>query len=414
MPKRHGVEPPRRSSATLQGPVSFARLLVFLSVVLTLIGGIHLYFWLRLVRNTGMPMPWRLWVTAGLATLALSMPLAFLLGRALPSPLRAGLAWTAFTWMGLMFLLFVLLLGTDLLRLVVHAGQAFGASAPVDPERRTLLARVLGALAGGTAGLLGGYGVAKALGSLHVRRVDVTLGKLPEALNGFSIIQLTDVHLGPMIGRSFTEKVVAMANAETPDVIAITGDLVDGSVEALREAAAPLANLKAKYGVYFITGNHEYYSGVGPWLDELTRLGLRVLRNEHVVLGDEGATLTLAGVDDASAHRFGQGHGTDVAAALHGRPSKGPVVLLAHQPKTVKEAAPLGVDLQISGHTHAGQIWPFSYLVKLDQPFVHGLHRTGDTQIYVSPGTGYWGPPMRVGTQAEITRLVLRTGEPTV
>lgn len=388
--------------------MTFSRLIVFLSVVLTVIGGIHFYFWVRLVKNTELGSPYRAWVAAALVALALSMPLAFFVGRAAPPSVRAIVAWPAFVWMGLMFLLFVVLALSDLLRLGLFVTRTMESLAP-DAERRTLLARVLGALAGGTAGVLGGYGMVKALAHLHVNEVRVAVAKLPAALDGFSIVQLTDVHFGPTIGRPFAEKIVALANAENPDVIAITGDLVDGSVQELRDAAAPLANLKARHGVFFVTGNHEYYSGVQEWTEELQRLGIRVLRNERVVLGDIGAQIAIAGVDDASAHRFGEGHGTDLEAALRNHPPEMPVVLLAHQPKTVHAAADFKVDLQISGHTHAGQIWPFSYLVKLDQPYLVGLHQHRDTQIYVSPGTGYWGPPLRLGTTAEVTKLVLRS-----
>ncbi len=381
-----------------------ARLLLFFSVALTLVGGIHFYFWLRLVKNTALPAPYRAWATAALVTLALSLPLALVVGRQLPQAARVWVAWPAFLWMGLMFLLFVLLVGTELVRLGVFASQTW-AGQPADPQRRTFVARVLGALAGGTAGLAGLMGVAQALSSLHVKTVPVTLARWPKGLQGLRILQLTDVHFGPTIGRAFAQRLVELTNAEQPDVIAITGDLVDGSVHDLRAAAAPLAGLKARYGVYFVTGNHEYYSGVEAWLAELLRMGIRVLRNEHVVLGQGDAKFVLAGVDDASAHSFGNGHGADVERALRGRPAEAAVVLLAHQPKTVRQAQQHGVDLQLSGHTHAGQIWPFSYLVRLDQPFVRGLHRTADTQIYVSAGPGYWGPPLRVGTQAEITRI---------
>jgi predicted MPP superfamily phosphohydrolase len=229
-------------------------------------------------------------------------------------------------------------------------------------------------------------------------------------MDGFKIVQLTDIHVGPTIGRGFVEELVSKVAALAPDVIAITGDLVDGSVEALREHVAPLADLRAKQGVFFVTGNHEYYSGVDAWIAELRRIGVRVLRNERVELrGKDGAdAIDLAGIDDASAH--GNGHGPDLEKAVRGRDPNRPLVLLAHQPKQIADAERHGVALQLSGHTHGGQIWPFSLAVLLQQPFVQGLHRRGDVQIYVSPGTGYWGPPMRVGTQCEITEITLRVG----
>jgi predicted MPP superfamily phosphohydrolase len=264
---------------------------------------------------------------------------------------------------------------------------------------------VLGGGAGAMAGLVGGYAVYRARVRLDVTDVEVPIARLPASAEGMKIVQLTDMHVGGTISRAFVEHVVARTNALEPDVVAITGDLVDGTVERLRDAVAPLAELRARHGVYFVTGNHEYFSGVEPWMDELARLGIRVLRNERVAIGD---AFDLAGVDDFSARRLGAAGGPDLNRALEGRDRSRPLVLLAHQPRAVVEAARAGVDLQLSGHTHGGQIWPFSYLVKMQQPYVAGLHRHGDTAIYVSCGTGYWGPPMRLGTRAEIARIVLR------
>ncbi len=231
-------------------------------------------------------------------------------------------------------------------------------------------------------------------------------------MNGLTLVQLTDVHVGPTIGRAFIETIVAHTNALHPDVIAITGDLVDGSVAELADAVAPLGQLRARHGVYFVTGNHEYFSGATPWIAELTRLGIRCLRNERVSIGDGAASFELAGVDDHSGARSGEdGHGEDLPRALANLDPEREVVLMAHQPRSVFAASRFGVGLQISGHTHGGQLWPFSYLVRLQQPFLAGLHRHGDTQIYVSRGTGYWGPPMRLGAPAEITQFVLSSGK---
>jgi hypothetical protein len=247
-----------------------------------------------------------------------------------------------------------------------------------------------------------------ALRRVGVVPVRVPITKLPKDLDGYTIVQISDLHVGPTIGRAFVEEVVAKANAQRPDAVVITGDLVDGSVDQLEEAIAPLADLRAKDGVFFVTGNHEYYSGVDAWLAHLRKLGVRVLRNERVALRDAaGGGLDLAGVDDHSARRFGRGHGTDLERALGDRDASRAVVLLAHQPKTFLEAVAHGIDLQLSGHTHGGQIWPWGYAVKLDQPHIAGLSREGASQIYVSRGTGYWGPPMRVGAPAEVTRVEL-------
>jgi predicted MPP superfamily phosphohydrolase len=179
-------------------------------------------------------------------------------------------------------------------------------------------------------------------------------------------------------------------------------------VAELRDAIAPIAGLRARHGVYFVTGNHEYYSGVDAWLAELTRLGVRVLRNERVEIGGGDASFDLAGIDDWSSRGMAPGHGPDLPRALDGRDPARELVLLAHQPRAVHEAAARGVGLQLSGHTHGGQIWPWGFAVRLQQPYVLGLSREGRTHIYVSPGTGYWGPPMRLGTRGEITRVILR------
>jgi hypothetical protein len=241
-----------------------------------------------------------------------------------------------------------------------------------------------------------------------VKEVLVKLHRLHRALDRTTIVQLSDVHVGPTIGRNFVQRIVDQVNALNPDVVAITGDLVDGSVHSLRDHVAPLAKLRAKHGVYFVTGNHEYYSGAESWCRELERLGIRVLRNERVTIGEGSDSYDLAGIDDYQAHRFGRGHGADLPRAVEGRDPNRELVLLAHQPRAAFEAVEHGVGLQLSGHTHGGQIWPWNYLVKLQQPVVSGLERIGQTWVYVSNGTGYWGPPMRLRAPAEVTRVVLR------
>jgi predicted MPP superfamily phosphohydrolase len=381
------------------------RLLIFLLVVLSIVGGVHFYLWARLVRDTQLPLPVRPWVTAALIALAVSLPATFIVLRRVPPEWGRFLAWPGFVWMGLMFLVFTLVLAGDIVRLLVFVGSKV-ASGGLDPGRRLMLARLLGGGAAVGAGVVGALALRRALARVEVKEVAVRLSKLPAAGQGTTIVQLTDLHVGPTIGRAFIEDIVRRTNELRPDVIAITGDLVDGSVERLRHAVEPLRDLKATHGVYFVTGNHEYFSGAGPWLAELRRLGIRVLRNERVTVGEGAAAIDIAGIDDHSAARLG-GDRSDVGQALAGRDPARPVILLAHQPRAIFEAARLGVDLQLSGHTHGGQIWPFTYFVKLQQPYVAGLHQHGDTQIYVSPGTGYWGPPMRLGTRAEITRVTL-------
>jgi hypothetical protein len=254
------------------------------------------------------------------------------------------------------------------------------------------------------------FAVSSALGAPEIHEVPVRLARLPRALSGLSIAQISDLHVGRTIGEDEVRRVVAATNRLRPDVVAITGDLVDGSVAMLERSVGPLAALQARYGVFFVTGNHEYYSGAPAWVAHLERLGIRVLRNERVAIGDAGASIDLAGIDDWRSAGMAPGHGPDLARAVSGRDPDRSLVLLAHQPRGVEEAARAGVELQVSGHTHGGQIFPFSLATALVYPYLHGLYDVkggGGSQIFVSRGTGYWGPPMRLGSPPEITRLVL-------
>jgi len=375
---------------------------VFLSVATLLTAGMHRLLWARLVRDPGWPGPWQRALTAALVGLAVTMVAALPLQRALPRPAAGVLAMVAFGWMGLSFVLVVGTLGAEIVR-----GAYRLLAGAHDPERRRSLARGLAALVGVGGTLAGAWGIRTALGRWRVETVRVPVANLPASLEGFTIVQVTDIHVGPTIGRGFVDAMVRAVNDLRPDAVAITGDLVDGSVASLGEHVAPLAGLRARHGVFFVTGNHEYYSGVDEWLAELGRLGVRVLANERVTLGGADGAIDLAGVHDWSGRRHPGPHQPDLAKALAGRDPARPVVLLAHQPKHAREAAAHGVALVLSGHTHGGQIWPWGAVVALDQPYVKGLHREGATHIYVNQGTGYWGPPMRLGTAPEITRVVL-------
>jgi len=375
--------------------MSVGRILLFLLVVVGIIGGVHFIVWARLVRDVEMPAPWGRVLTAAIVALGCLIPASFFLVRFASRGVAAPILWVVYVWLGFLFFLFFTIVPSEIVRAVARL-----AVTPPDPERRLFLSRAFAAAVGVTSL---GAGVAALFGGLRkvgVRDVTVPLAKLPPALRGYTIVQLTDVHVGPTIGKAFIDDLVARVNALSPDLVAITGDLVDGSVRDLAPCVAGLADLKARDGVFFVTGNHEYYSGAEAWIAHLTALGIRVLRNERVPLrGDAG--FDLAGVDDASASM-------DVGAALADRDPSRLLVLLAHQPKAIVEAALHRIDLQLSGHTHGGQLWPWNYLVKLDQPYVAGLHRhDGGAQIYVSRGTGYWGPPMRLGAPAEITRIEL-------
>ena len=384
-----------------------SRLFVFIAIILAIVIGIHYYLWMRLVRDSHLPPPWRAIATFALVLLAAAMPLAMLLGRKLPNAGRVT-AWPAFIWMGVMFLLLVALVGADVVRLVIgFARRASGAS--VDPSRRLATARLAATAALSLSGGLAAVALRAARGPIAIRRVDVALARLPRVHDGLRVVQVSDIHVGSTIGGAFVADVVRRANALGPDLVAITGDVVDGTVADLAEAVAPLGELRARHGVYFVTGNHEYFSGAAAWMTELGRLGIRVLRNERDSIGTGVDAFDLAGVDDRSAERYGGlPHDEALARALGGRDPTREVVLLAHQPASFAGAARHGVGLQLSGHTHGGQIWPFGFIVRLSQPFLAGLHRQGASQIYVSRGTGYWGPPMRLGAPAEITELILR------
>ena len=391
-----------------------ASAIVFFLVASLVIFAGHFYMWNRLVRAPGWPLGWTIAGTVLVVCLALLLPVSMTLVRALPRGFAGPLAWIAFTWMGLGFILTVSVFAVDVMKWLgigaasIWAWIASPAKVPTDPARRELLAK---GAAGAAAVLATGTGVVAlrgGLGDVDVKEVPVTLERLPKELSGYTLVQLSDVHIGPLIGKRFIDQVVDKVNSLRPDAVVITGDLVDGSLDDLAKHAEPLARLASRDGVYFVTGNHEYYSGVDRWLPFLQKLGVRVLRNERVSLGDAGASFDLAGIDDEWAVRYGNGHGADLSRAVAGRDVERELVLLAHQPKAILGASPAGVGLQLSGHTHGGQIWPFNHLVPLQQPYVAGLYRhSADTQIYVSCGTGFWGPPMRLGAPAEITKIVL-------
>ncbi|MFG2643220.1 metallophosphoesterase [Streptomyces sp. NPDC048370] len=269
-------------------------------------------------------------------------------------------------------------------------------------SRRLFVSRVVGGAAAAAAVGTVGYGTYGVLRGPSVKRVTVPLAKVPRALHGYRIAVVSDIHIGPILGRAHTQRIVETINSTQPDLIAVVGDLVDGTVENLGSAAEPLAQLRARHGSFFVTGNHEYFSGADAWVDHVRELGLRPLRNERLEIA---GGFDLAGVDDIAGESEGQG--PDFAAALGDRDLAKAAVLLAHQPIVIDDAVRHGVDLQLSGHTHGGQLWPGNYLAELANPTVAGLERYGDTQLYVSRGAGAWGPPVRVGAPSDITVVQL-------
>lgn len=391
--------------------MTLGALFSWLAISTTVLALGHFYVWKRLVRDAELPKGWHRAVSALMAILLMMQPLVFAFARQLPRQEAAPWAFTAFTWMGVLSTLFSLLFLTDVVRLTCRlfrrtTRRTTANGEPTSPERRATLARMVsGGVALSGAGVAG-VGVATALGKLRIEQVEVTLDKLPPAFDGFRIVQLSDIHVGPTIGREFIEHLVDVVSAEKADLVAITGDLVDGSVENLGYHTEPLSRLSSAHGTFFVTGNHEYYSGADAWVSELERLGLSVLRNRSVRVERGAESFVLAGVTDHRADRFGDA--PDFAFALRDRRPEDEVVLLAHQPAAVYEAVRSDVGLQLSGHTHGGQFWPWNWVVHLVHPVVAGLARFGRTQIYVNRGTGYWGPPLRVGTEPEVTVVTLR------
>ncbi len=381
-----------------------SQIVLLLLVASSVFAGLHFYIARRLVLDPGLAQPWRGVALGALCALAATLVLQPI-GERWLRPSRAWLlAWPASLWMGFAFLLLLGLAASDAILWlaggVAEAAQDFSRPGPGAGVRAALVLAI--ALLAGLAALRSG------LSPPQLRRVEFELPRWPAARDGYRIVQISDIHIGPILGRAFAEQVVARVNALAPDLVAVTGDLVDGSVELLKQEVAPFGGLRGRDGVYFVTGNHDHYSGADDWSGAVSGLGMRVLRNERVAIGRGEQAFDLVGVDDHRGGHFGGGR-EDLDRALAGRDSARPAILLAHDPSTFKRASTLGIDLQLSGHTHGGQIWPFGLLVKLVIPTVAGRYAKGAAQLYVSRGTGFWGPPMRLFAPAEITEIVLRS-----
>ena len=417
--------------------------IVFLLVVLAALVGLHWYVWRRLVRDTtaGPGLARRIGTAAFVAWPVLMIG-AFVAERGgAPFWLQRTLAWPGFLWLALFIYLGLALIAGEavrplLRRFLERRRPAEAPAAPpvplrksetvppgvpetpnpapdpstgprllAAPSRRLFVSRVVAGAAAATAVGTVGYGTYGVVRGPRVKRVTVPLAKLPRGAHGFRIAVVSDIHLGPVLGRGFAQKVVDTINSTQPDLIAVVGDLVDGSVKDLGPAAAPLAQLRARHGAFFVTGNHEYFSGAEEWVEEVRRLGLRPLENARVEL----PAFDLAGVNDVAGESEGQG--PDFTKALGDRDTSRASVLLAHQPVQSHDAVEHGVDLQLSGHTHGGQLWPGNIIADLANPTLAGLERYGDTQLYVSRGAGAWGPPTRVGAPSDITVVELASAQ---
>jgi uncharacterized protein len=370
------------------------RLRRFALTVLPILAGLHFYIGWSLLPAMPISHVGKLVAVFVLVVSTLLVPLGMMARFVVLNPKLADkVAWVGTLNMGLFSSVLVLTLMRELLLALTNEPSLVGATAMAVPMLATLITAI---------GFFNARRVAK------IVRVDIPLAGLPAQLDGFTIVQISDIHVGPTIKGAYVAAIVKRVNSLNADLVAITGDVVDGSVQRISMHTAPLAQLKARHGVYVVTGNHEYYSGAIEWMAEFERLGMHGLLNEHVVIEHEGARLIVAGITDYTAHLFDEAQRSDPVAALSGAPQGIPKILLAHQPRSATAAEAAGFDLQLSGHTHGGQFWPWSLFVRFQQPFTAGLHRLGKLWVYTSRGTGYWGPPKRFGAPSEITVIRLR------
>jgi hypothetical protein len=382
-------------------PIS--RIVVFLLVVQGLSLLLHWHVGSRLAEVLGLSGPGSkvLWAILGL--LYLSIPAAFALARSTRFGLAGDvLVWIGYAWMGIVFLLLAGTLAADLLGLLAR-GLGWILGQDLSGSIRILRATGLAVgLLGSIAGLKG------ALSAPEIHDVEVAIPNLPSPFDGYRIAHVTDTHVGRILGSAWTSALARRVDSAAPDLVVHTGDLVDGTVEGMGPAVGMFARMRGKDGAFFVTGNHEAYSGIAPWVRFVQGMGWTVLANRHALIRRGAATLCIAGVTDAHEGGVVGGTAPDVRAALSGVPAGVPVILLAHQPRQALQAQNLGVSLQLSGHTHGGQLWPFHYLVRLQQPTISGLARIGDVQVFTSRGAGFWGPPLRLFAPPEIPILVLR------
>lgn len=381
------------------------RIVVFLLVMTSVVLALSTYMGWRLI-PPGWSSSARAIAWAVVFGVVIIQPISFLLRLWGPrGALGDIVAWCAYVAMGL----FALGVTFTLLRDLAWGVGKIGGGLPNDPVRRQAMFDLSSGVVMALTGGLFGVGFRRAMARPAIVDVTVPVKGLPAALEGFRIAQISDVHIGPTIKGDFITRVVETVNSAGADLIAVTGDLVDGSVADLRDHAAPLAGLRARHGAWFVTGNHEYYSGAREWIAEVERLGMRALVNTHAVLDHGGEKLVVGGVTDYSAGSMLPGHESDPKKAIEGAPVDAALkLLLAHQPRSAYAAAEAGFHLQLSGHTHGGQFFPGTFLVRLAQPFVEGLHAHGPMWVYTNRGTGYWGPPLRTThAPSEVTRITL-------
>jgi predicted MPP superfamily phosphohydrolase len=389
----------------------------FFLIWITLMILIYIYIGRRLIKpaNLTKRQKWIVWSI--IAITPMTQPFSFFLRETSPDATVATIfSWISYVGFGFFSFILIGLVLRDLMLLFTYfyrkttdliQRNLHKQARKFDPQRRMFLLNATNAGIIGAAALMTGYGIYEARRNPLLENVKVPLPGLDDGSGDFKIAQFTDLHAGYTIRRNFIQSAVDHVNNLRADAIVFTGDMVDGNVRNLRNEVEPLKDLYAPQGVYFVTGNHEYYSGAEAWIEEMDRLGFTVLLNDHKIIQHNQTRIKLAGVTDYRAETIIPEHRSDPKKAL-GNPDDADInLLLAHQPKSVIAAADLGFDLQLSGHTHGGQYIPWSFLVTLDQPFVKGLHKFKNTWIYINRGTGYWGPPIRVGIPSEVTLITL-------
>ncbi len=317
-----------------------------------------------------------------------------------------------YTSLGFFTLSFIFLFTKDfIIQFISIFSNLVDTEQPIDNSKRDFIKKSISISMITLAGSATVYGFYSARKGPFIIKHDIYLKNLPDAFESFSIAQISDLHVGPTIKRPYVEDVLEKISHLNPDLIAVTGDLVDGSVKYLKSELQPLKDMIAPYGTFFVTGNHEYYSGVDLWLDETDRLGMKNLINSNELISRSGDQIAIAGITDLKAHQIKPAHKSDPGLALRSVPDNITKIVLAHQPNSIHSVHEIGADLQLSGHTHGGQFWPFTYLTKIVNPYIAGFYDHYGTQIYVNRGTGYWGPPLRIGVPAEITLIRLKKKE---
>ncbi|MGZ6028295.1 MAG: metallophosphoesterase, partial [Myxococcaceae bacterium] len=379
------------------------RIALFLAIVLLVVVGGHVYLYRRLFRDTTGDRRIRRAGAIALALAGASLFLARSVFTRFHTAWGDALAFAAWCWMGVGLYLGMSLAVFHLLRRVDGWRRRQSGEAEVSTERRQFLARAAVGGAGVVAAGFSAYGVRRAFAPPSIDEFAVRIPRLHRAFDGLRIVQVSDIHIGDVLGREFLQDMVRRCNALKPDLVAVTGDLVDGRVDRIGSTIAEIQGLRSRFGSYFITGNHEFYSGDVAWCAALEQMGLTVLRNRTVTLRDGDAQLDLVGVDDYGQRE--QPRGWDLDAAVAGRDPERPAVLLAHQPRAVEEGLAKGIGLQLSGHTHGGQLFPITGLVSALWTYSAGLYRVGEGHVYVHRGTGFWGPPMRIGSPPEIAAI---------